>query len=93
MAGLDGIKRKIEPGDPVEQNIYKMAPSQKQSHGIRALPQSLMHALDALKSDDTFLKRVFTKDLLDAYCESKYKEFKVFSQTPTAWEVSMCADV
>jgi glutamine synthetase len=93
LAGLDGIKRKIEPGDPVEQNIYKMTPTQKQSHGIRALPQSLMHALDALKSDSTFLERVFTKDLLDVYCESKYKEFKVFSQTPTAWEVSMYADV
>jgi len=93
LAGLDGIRRKIDPGDPVEHNIYKLTPEQKRSYGIRSLPQSLKDALDALSSDAKFLENAFSKDLLDAYSETKYKEHKVFSQTPTAWEVSMYADV
>lgn len=92
LAGLDGIKRKIDPGDPIEQNVYKLSAEQKRAYGIRSLPQSLNDALDALKSDSGFLEHVFTADLLEAYCESKYKEYRVFSQTPTAWEVSMYAD-
>lgn len=93
LAGLDGIKRKLDPGDPVEQNIYLLTAAQKRERGIKSLPQSLKDALDALKTDSTFLEHVFSNDLLDVYSESKYKEHKIFSQTPTAWEVSMYADV
>lgn len=93
LAGLDGIRRKIDPGDPVEHNIYKLTPEQKRNYGIRSLPQSLKEALDSLGSDNKFLAPAFSTDLLDAYCESKYKEHRIFSQTPTAWEVSMYADM
>lgn len=93
LAGLDGIRRKVDPGDPIEQNIYLLTPEQKRSYGIKSLPQSLKDALDALNSDSGFLEGVFSKDLLEAYSESKYREHRAFSQTPTAWEVSMYADV
>ncbi len=93
LAGIDGIKRKIDPGDPIEHNIYKLTPEQKRSHGIKSLPQSLKDALDSLASDSKFLAPAFSSDLLDAYSEAKYKEHRIFSQTPTAWEVSMYADI
>jgi len=92
LAGLDGIKNKIDPGEPVEENVYKLSSAKKREYKIGSLPVSLKDALDSLKSDQKFLEEVFTKDFLDKYCELKYKEYTAFAQTPTAWEVSMYAD-
>ncbi len=92
LAGLDGIKRKLDPGDPIKENVYKLSPEKKKEYNIGSLPVSLKGALDALKSDRTFLEEVFTADFLDKYAELKYKEYTAFAQTPTAWEVSMYAD-
>jgi glutamine synthetase len=92
LAGLDGIKNKIDPGDPVEENVYKLSPEKKREYKIGSLPVSLKGALDSLQSDQKFLEEVFTKDFLEKYAELKYKEYVAFAQTPTAWEVSMYAD-
>lgn len=92
LAGLDGIKNKIEPGDPVEENVYKLSAEKKREYRIGSLPVSLKDALDSLSSDSKFLEEVFSKDFLDTYSELKYKEYTSFAQTPTAWEVSMYAD-
>ena len=92
LAGLDGIKNKIDPGDPIEENVYKLSPEKKREYNIGALPVSLKGSLDALNSDSNFLEEVFTKDFLETYSDLKYKEYTAFAQTPTAWEVSMYAD-
>jgi len=92
LAGLDGIKRKLDPGDPVKENVYKLTTEQKRQYNIGSLPVSLKGALDALNSDRTFLEEVFTGDFLDQYSDLKYKEYVAFAQTPTAWEISMYAD-
>jgi len=92
LAGLDGVKRKQDPGDPVEENVYKLTAEQKREYKIGSLPLSLKEALDSLQSDKTFLEDVFTNDFLDKYSELKYQEFKAFAQTPTPWEVSMYTD-
>ena len=92
LAGLDGIKNKIDPGDPVEENVYKLSAEKKREYKIGSLPVSLKGALDSLQSDQKFLEEVFTKDFLEKYAELKHKEYVAFAQTPTAWEVSMYAD-
>ncbi len=92
LAGLDGIKRKLDPGDPIKENVYKLSPEKKKEYNIGSLPVSLKGALDALESDRTFLDEVFTGDFLDKYTELKHKEYTAFAQTPTAWEVSMYTD-
>ena len=92
LAGLDGIKNKIDPGDPIEENVYKLSSEKKREYNIGSLPVSLKGALDSLGSDSKFLEEVFTTDFLEAYSELKYKEYTAFAQTPTAWEVSMYAD-
>ena len=92
LAGLDGIKNKIDPGDPIEENVYKLSTEKKREYNIGSLPVSLKGALDSLGSDSKFLEEVFTTDFLEAYSELKYKEYTAFAQTPTAWEVSMYAD-
>lgn len=93
LAGLDGIRRKIDPGDPIEENIYKLTPEQKRNYKIRSLPVNLKEALDSLQSDKKFLENVFTNDFLEAYSSMKYAEYDAFAQTPTTWEVSMYVDV
>ena len=92
LAGLDGIKNKIDPGDPIEENVYKLSLEKKREYNIGSLPVSLKGSLDSLGSDSNFLEEVFTADFLEAYSELKYKEYTAFAQTPTAWEVSMYAD-
>ena len=92
LAGLDGIKNKIDPGDPVEENVYKLSAQKKKEYNIGSLPVSLREALDELKSDSKFLEHVFTADFLDKYSELKSQEYTAFAQTPTAWEISMYAD-
>ena len=89
---LELLKNKIDPGDPIEENVYKLSPEKKREYNIGSLPISLKGALDSLTSDSKFLEDVFTKDFLEKYTELKYKEYSAFAQTPTAWEVSMYAD-
>ena len=92
LAGLDGIKQKLDPGDPVKENVYKLTSEKKREYRIGSLPVSLKGALDALNSDQDFLSEVFTVDFLDIYKELKQKEYVAFAQTPTPWEVSMYTD-
>lgn len=92
LAGLDGIRRKVDPGSPVEENAYRLTPEKKRDYGIGTLPASLKGALDALGSDSGFLEEVFTRDFLDKYTDLKRQEYVAFAQTPTPWEVSMYAD-
>jgi glutamine synthetase len=73
-AGLDGIRKKIDPGDPVNENIYKMSDGQRSSLGIRPLPGSLQDSLAALESDSGYLKSCFSDELLETYLDLKEKE-------------------
>lgn len=93
LAGLDGIKRKVDPGDPVEENVYSMNIQRQRDYNIRFLPSTLKDALDSLQSDRKFLTPVFTDELLDTYCSLKYKEFSLFAQTPTVWEIAKYSDL
>lgn len=71
MAGLDGIRNKIDPGPAIDKNIYDLAPAEKK--GIRSVPGSLEEALDALEADHEFMLRgdVFTKDVIDTWIAYK----------------------
>jgi glutamine synthetase len=92
-AGLDGIKRKIDPGNPVDEDIYKLTAHRRKELGIRELPGSLGSSLDHLESDQEFLKDVFSKDLLEHYLEIKRQEALEVVLRPTSLEFSMYLDV
>ena len=72
MAGIDGIKRRIEPAAPIDKDLYELPPAEYQD--IAKLPSSLEAALDALREDHEFLTEgdVFTQDLIDTWLD--YKE-------------------
>src|SRR5207237_4578169 len=71
MAGLDGIRRKIEPPKPVDADLYELEGSEAEA--VKDLPGSLTEVLDALESDNAFLLKgdVFTQDLIDTYIAYK----------------------
>jgi glutamine synthetase len=71
MAGLDGIQRRISPGDPIDKNLYDLPP--EEMAGVPKAPGTLDEALDALESDHKFLTEgsVFTQDVIDTYLSYK----------------------
>lgn len=74
MAGLDGIKNKIHPGDPVDENLYDLPPETVKS--FPSLCASLEQALDCLEQNHAFLLEgnVFTKEIIRSYIEIKREE-------------------
>ncbi len=87
MAGLDGIRNKIHPGEAHEGNLY----DPKVSHGIPRVADSLKQALDALDRDREFLKagNVFSDDLINGFIELKQEEINALDQTPQPIEFKM----
>ena len=74
MAGLDGIANKIDPGEPMDKNLYDLPPAELAK--IPTVCGSLREALDSLDKDRDFLKKggVLTDDMIDAYIELKMAE-------------------
>ena len=71
MAGLDGIENKIDPGDPLDKDIYGLSPEELKD--IPSVAGSLQEALQALKEDHAFLLKgdVFTEDVIEKWIEYK----------------------
>ncbi len=71
MAGLDGIAKKMSPGNPLDKDIYALTP--EELHEVPSMPASLDEALDNLANDHEFLLKgdVFTEDVIDTWIEYK----------------------
>ena len=67
LAGLDGVKKKIHPPDPVDVNTYKLSDSEMKKLSITKLPTSLNESIAALLSDNNFLKPILDNDFLEMY--------------------------
>ncbi|ADM27753.1 glutamine synthetase, type I [Ignisphaera aggregans DSM 17230] len=93
LAGLDGVKKKISPGDPVDENIYKLSPERRKALGVKELPRSLDEALDELESDYEWLKPIFSQDLIESYIELKREEARKIMSYPTPIEIYHYLDV
>src|SRR5216684_2759215 len=94
MAGLDGIKHKVLPPEPVDKDIYELEGEEKAK--IKSVPGSLGESLDALEKDHAFLIEggVFTKDVIDTWIEYKRKrEVDQVALRPHPWEFMLYSDV
>jgi glutamine synthetase len=89
MAGLDGIENKLNPGEPMDKNLYDLPPAELAK--IPTVSGSLREAIESLdKSRDVFKKGgVFTDDMLDGYIELKMQEIERFEMTPHPVEFDM----
>ena len=92
-AGLDGIKRKSDPGDPIQEDIYKMTKSERKTRGIDTLPANLGRALDELESDRKFLSAVFSNQVLDKIIELERRDQREISIRPHPHEFYLYFDV
>ena len=92
-AGLDGIKKKIEPGDPVKEDIYKMTKSERKKHGIDTLPANLGRALDELESDRKYLNPIFSNEVLDKIIELERRDHREIAIRPHPHEFYLYFDV
>ncbi|MEU4197616.1 type I glutamate--ammonia ligase [Kribbella sp. NPDC026611] len=74
LAGLDGIRNKIEPIDPVDKDLYELPP--EEHAGIPQVPTSLPAVIDALEADHAFLLEgdVFTEDLIETWIDLKREQ-------------------
>jgi len=82
MAGLDGIENKLDPGDPIDKNLYDLPPEELEK--VPTVCGSLREACESLDTDRAFLKKgnVFTDDAIDAYLELKMEEVERFEMMP-----------
>ena len=93
MAGLDGIEKKIDPGNPLEKNTYELPA--KEAAKIPTVPGSLEEALAALEADHAYLMKggVFTQDLLDMWLSYKREaEIDPVRLRPHPWEFMLYFD-
>ncbi len=89
MAGLDGIRNRIDPGKPIDKNLYELPPEE-----LATVPHvcgSLREALDALKNDHAFLTAggVFSEDMIQSYIGLKMEELLAYETMPHPVEYKM----
>jgi len=92
-AGLDGVRKKIDPGDPVEANIYHLSEGERRKLGIETLPASLKEALEEWRSDEICTKALGT-GVVEKYVELKMQEWREYERylpkdknQVTSWEI------
>ena len=94
MAGLDGIENKIDPGQPLDKDIYDLEPEELAK--VPSMPGALDEALDALDADHQFLLKgdVFTEELLQTYIDYKRdKEVDAIRLRPHPYEFALYYDI
>ncbi len=94
LAGLDGIQNRIDPGEPLDKDIYDLSPEELKD--VPSTPESLGHALKALQDDHEYLLKgnVFTEDVINTWINYKInKELKPAALRPTPFEFEQYFDV
>jgi len=94
MAGLDGVQNRIDPGEPLDKDIYDLSPEELKD--VPTLPGSLDVALDALEADHEFMLKgdVFTESLIERWISYKRsKEVDPVRMRPHPLEFQMYFDV
>ncbi|MCM2129513.1 glutamate--ammonia ligase [Larsenimonas rhizosphaerae] len=89
MAGIDGIKNKIHPGDAMDKNLYDLPA--EEAEAVPTVASSLEEALQALRDDHAFLTEggVFTDDMIKAYLELKEEDVTALRMAPSPIEFDM----
>jgi glutamine synthetase len=94
LAGMDGIQNKIDPGQPLDKDIYSMSAAELKD--VPSMPGSLSDALNNLEKDHAFLLKgdVFTKDVIETWIDFKReKEINVIANRPHPMEFELYYDV
>jgi len=91
-AGLDGIRRKIDPGDPITGDVTKMSKAKMRELNVRRLPATLEEAVDLMETDD-LMRRALGKDLFNRFLETKNREILEHNVHVSHWEIERYFDI
>ena len=86
-AGLDGIRRKIQPPAPINSNIFEMRKSEKLALHIAALPADLYEAVKEMEKD-ALVCQVLGSHISERYAKAKKAEWRAYREQVTEWEIS-----
>lgn len=87
IAGLDGIKNKLEVCDSVDANIYAMTKKERRERGIDSLPETLIDAVKHLEKDELIME-FLGEETAEKYIEAKKAEWKSYKVAVSEWEVN-----
>ncbi|MDY6797168.1 MAG: type III glutamate--ammonia ligase [Pseudomonadota bacterium] len=90
-AGMDGIERELDPGEPMNINLYSLTLDQIREKGVDILPQNLNEALDALEADTVFTEALGS-EIVSEFLKVKRTEWVEYSRHVSDWEVSHYAE-
>jgi len=85
-AGLEGVREKINPGEPNEDNLYTISEEARQARGIHFLPQTLQEAVAAFAADG-LTEKVLGKELRDEFVKYKTAEWNEYHLSISQWEI------
>ncbi|MFH0817155.1 MAG: glutamine synthetase family protein [Candidatus Micrarchaeota archaeon] len=91
-AGLDGIEQKLEPPEPIEENVYHLSEVELEKRKIPTLPHSLRDAVTELQND-TVLKEALGKHVFEKLAEAQIEDWKDYKRQVTKWEMDRYFDV
>jgi glutamine synthetase len=92
-AGLDGMRKKTEPGDPIDEDIYKLTPERRHDLGVGELPGSLKEAVENLRSDSDFLDGIFPKGLVEVIMDLEMESYRAVMARPHPYEFYLYFDL
>lgn len=85
-AGMEGIKQKMMPPEPVEQNIYEMDLATRKLNKIESLPENLYEAIHEL-TEDKLIREALGEHIYSRFCLAKIKEWENYSSRVYDWEI------
>ena len=85
-AGMDGIQRKLDPGEPITDEVSRWNSAERRKRGIEPLPKSLYEAVEDFRKDDVF-KQALGTAFFDEYVNMKLGEWDEYSARVTPWEI------
>ncbi|MCL2135447.1 MAG: glutamine synthetase family protein [Candidatus Bathyarchaeota archaeon] len=85
--GLDGIKNKTNPGEPVELNVYHMSYEERKERGIVSLPESLKEALDEFETSE-LMKETLGEIAFENFLKEKRREWDAYRLQVSEWEIN-----
>lgn len=85
-AGLEGIEKDLDPGDPIDVNMYELSQAELDKLGVKSLPPTLLHAIEAFAADP-LSREVMGDDLFRSYVDLKTGEWWDFHNAVSEWEI------
>ncbi|CAN5555298.1 type III glutamate--ammonia ligase [soil metagenome] len=91
-AGLEGVRQKLDPGRPNEDNLYAISEEEREHRGIEFLPQTLQEAVEAFAADP-LIEKTLGVELRDEFVKYKSEEWQSYHSSISAWEIERYSDL